>query len=128
MEETAKAAEAEKELLAFMLETLSGQVVDVRFSTSLVSYPVCLSSEGQITLEMERYFRSVPGDDGSVRAARVLEINAKHPSIVKVREAYANDKARCADMTKVLFGQASLIAGMPIDDPAEYTELVCSLF
>ena len=128
IEETAKAAEAEKELLEFMLETLSGQVVDVRFSTSLVSYPVCLSSEGQITLEMERYFRSVPGDDGSIRAARVLEINAKHPSIEKVRAAFKNDKARCADMTKVLFGQASLIAGMPIDDPAEYTELVCSLF
>ena len=126
--ETVKAAEEEKELLDFMRETLAGQVVDVRFSTSLVSYPVCLSSEGQITLEMERYFRSVPGDDGSIRAARVLEINAKHPSIVKVREAYASDKARCADMTKVLFGQASLIAGMPIDDPAEYTELVCSLF
>jgi len=93
-----------------------------------VSYPVCLSSEGQITLEMERYFRSVPGDDGSIRAARVLEINAKHPSIEKVREAFVSDKKRCADMTKVLFGQASLIAGMPIDDPAEYTELVCSLF
>ena len=128
MEETAKASEAEKDLLAFMLETLSGQVVDVRFSTSLVSYPVCLSSEGQITLEMERYFRSVPGDDGTVRAARVLEVNAKHPSFAKVREAFVSDKARCADMTKVLFGQASLIAGMPIDDPAEYTELVCSLF
>ena len=127
-EATAKAAEAERDLLDFMLETLSGQVVDVRFSTSLVSYPVCLSSEGQITLEMERYFRSVPGDDGSIRAARVLEVNPKHPSMDKVREAFKNDKARCADMTKVLFGQASLIAGMPIDDPAEYTELVCSLF
>jgi molecular chaperone HtpG len=126
--ETAKAMEEEKELLEFMQETLKGQVVDVRFSTSLVSYPVCLTSEGQITLEMERYFRSVPGDDGSVRAARVLEINAKHPSIEKVREAYKNNRERCADMTKVLFGQASLIAGMPIDDPAEYTELVCSLF
>ena len=128
LEETAKASADERELLDFMMETLSGQVVDVRFSTSLVSYPVCLSSEGQITLEMERYFRSVPGDDGSIRAARVLEINAKHPSIEKVREAFISDKKRCADMTKVLFGQASLIAGMPIDDPAEYTELVCSLF
>jgi len=127
-EATAKAAEADKELLEFMLDTLRGQVVDVRFSTSLVSYPVCLSSEGQITLEMERYFRSVPGDDGSIRAARVLEINAKHPSIEKVRQAFVSDRERCADMTKVLFGQASLIAGMPIDDPAEYTELVCSLF
>ncbi len=127
-EETAQVAEKEKDLLDFMKETLDGQVVDVRFSTSLVSYPVCLTSEGNITLEMERYFRSVPGDDGSIRAARVLEINAKHPSIEKVREAFATDKKRCADMTKVLFGQASLIAGMPIDDPAEYTELVCSLF
>ncbi len=125
---TAKAEEADKDLLDFMRETLAGQVVDVRFSTSLVSYPVCLSSEGQITLEMERYFRSVPGDDGSIRAARVLEINASHPSIQKMREAFTADKTRCADMTKVLFGQASLIAGMPIDDPAEYTELVCSLF
>ena len=126
--ETEQAEEESKDLLDFMKETLGSQVVDVRFSTSLVSYPVCLSSEGNITLEMERYFRSVPGDDGSIRAARVLEINAKHPSIMKLKEAFQSDKKRCADMTKVLFGQASLIAGMPIDDPAEYTELVCSLF
>ena len=80
-----------------------------------------------MTLEMGRDFRSNPGDDGSIRAARVLEINPRHPLYAKLQEAFATDKDRCADMARVLYAQASLIAGMPLDDPAEYTELVCNL-
>jgi len=126
-QETEQAAEQGKDLLEFMKETLNGQVVDVRLTTALVSHPVCLSSEGQITLDMERYFRTIPGDDGSIRAARVLEINPKHPVYEKLLSAYASERERCADMTKVLYTQASLMAGMPIEDPAEYTEIVCNL-
>ena len=126
-QETEQAAEEGKDLLDFIKETLGDQVVDVRLSTTLVSHPVCLNSQGTVTLEMERYFRSIPGDDGSIRAARVLEINPRHPLYAKLQEAFATDKDRCADMARVLYAQASLIAGMPLDDPAEYTELVCNL-
>ena len=76
---------------------------------------------------MERYFRSIPGDDGSIRAARVLELNPKHPIYAKLQEAFRTDRERCTDMAKVLCAQANLIAGMPLEDPAEYAEIVCSL-
>lgn len=126
-QETEQAAESGKDLLDFLKETLKEQVVDVRLSTALVSHPVCLTSEGQITLDMERYFRSIPGDDGSIRAARVLELNPKHPIYAKLQEAFRTDRERCTDMAKVLCAQANLIAGMPLEDPAEYAEIVCSL-
>ena len=126
--ETEEAAEKGKDLLEYLKETLGDRVIDVRLSKTLVSHPVCLSSEGPVTLEMERYFRSVPNDDGSIRAQRVLELNPRHEVFSKLQKAYETDKERCGDMAKVLFAQASLIAGMPIDDPAEYTEIVCGLF
>ena len=125
--EAEEAAESGKDLLEFLKETLKDQVVDVRLSNALVSHPVCLTSEGQITLDMERYFRSIPGDDGSIRAARVLELNPKHPIYEKLQHAFETDKTRCAEMAKVLCAQACLIAGMPLEDPAAYAEIVCSL-
>lgn len=126
-QETQQAEETEKDILEFIKETLDGQVESVRFSNSLVSHAVCLTSEGQITLDMERYFRSIPGDDGKIRAQRVLELNARHPVFSKLKAAYETDRKRCADMIKVLYGMASMIAGMPIEDPAEYTEIICGL-
>ena len=126
-QETEEKQEAEKDLLAFVKETLDGQAADVRLSNALVSHAVCLTTEGQITLEMERYFRSIPGDDGTIRAQRVLELNAGHPAFAKLRSAFETDRERCGEMAKVLYGMACMIAGMPVDDPAEFSDIVCDL-
>ncbi len=126
-QETLNQQEAEKDVLEFVKEALDGQVVDVRFSNALVSHAVCLTTEGQVTLDMERYFRSIPGDDGTIRAQRVLEINPKHPAFAKLKSAFESDRDRCGELAKVLYGMACMIAGMPVDDPAEFSDLVCEL-
>ena len=95
-------------------------------SHKLVSGAVCLTAEGGITLEMERYFRSMPGAPDHLRAIRVLEFNGSHRAFKAMQEAFnADDKDRAAKIAKILHAQALLIAGEPLDDPTEYTELVC---
>ena len=127
--DTEKKEAEHKELLDFVKETLGDRVDAVHLSRKLRSHPVCLSSEGEITLEMEKYFQSLPGGEGSrVKAKRVLELNASHPSFAALDKAYREDKPRAGKLAEVLLGQAELIAGFPPEDPAAYAELVCSLF
>lgn len=122
-----KEAEA-KELLDFVKETLGDAVNSVKLSHKLVSGAVCLSTEGGVTLEMERYFRSMPGAPADLRAVRVLEFNGDHHAFQTMREAYeAGDKDKAATIAKILHAQALLIAGEPLDDPAAYSDLVCGL-
>lgn len=122
-----KEAEA-KELLDFVKETLGEAVSSVKLSHKLVSGAVCLSTEGGVTLEMERYFRSMPGAPADIRAVRVLEFNGDHHAFAAMQEAYdAGDKDRAATIARILHAQALLIAGEPLDDPAAYSELVCGL-
>lgn len=122
-----KEAEA-KELLDFVKETLGDAVNSVKLSHKLVSGAVCLSTEGGVTLEMERYFRSMPGAPADLRAIRVLEFNGDHHAFQTMREAYeAGDKDKAATIAKILHAQALLIAGEPLDDPAAYSDLVCGL-
>ena len=126
-ETEAKQAE-DKELLDFVKETLGEQVASVRLSNKLVSSAVCLSTEGGVTLEMERYFRSMPGAPTDIRAVRVLELNANHHAYQTMKEAFAaGDKDKAARIAKILHAQALLIAGEPLEDPAAYSELVCTL-
>ena len=126
-ETEAKQAE-DKELLDFVKETLGDQVASVRLSNKLVSSAVCLSTEGGVTLEMERYFRSMPGAPTDIRAVRVLELNANHHAYQTMKEAFtAGDKDKAARIAKILHAQALLIAGEPLEDPAAYSELVCTL-
>lgn len=125
-----KIEEAEKnnsELLAFIKETLGENVSKVIISKKLKSHPVCLTTEGQITLEMEKYFASLQGTGPKPKAERVLELNSEHEIFKKLTECFASDREKCADISKILYSQALLIAGLPIDNPAEYSELVCSL-
>jgi molecular chaperone HtpG len=101
----------------------------VRFSRKLKSHAVCLAAEGEISLEMERYFKAMQGRQdasmmGDMKAQRVLEINAGHPSFSALKAAYENDKEKAAGYSKLLYGQALLTAGVPLDDPAEFSELV----
>ncbi len=129
-EETEKKAEECKELLAFVKESLPGLVESVRLSHKLKSHPVFLTTEGEITLEMEKYFKNLPGvpETENIKAKRVLELNADHDAFKALQKAYAEDKPRAARLAMVLMAQAELIAGLPLDNPAAYTELVCSLF
>ncbi len=128
-EEKAKTAEKEnKEMLEFLKSSLSGKAAEVIISKKLKSHPVCLSTTGPVTLEMEKYFAQIPGDEEQKpKAQRVLELNASHSVFSKLKELYATDKDRAGKLCNILFAQATLIAGLPIDDPAAYTELVCEL-
>ena len=126
-ETEAKQAE-DKDLLDFVKETLGDQVASVRLSNKLVSSAVCLSTEGGVTLEMERYFKSMPGAPTDIRAIRVLELNANHHAYQAMKEAFdAGDKDKAARIARILHAQALLIAGEPLEDPAAYSELVCTL-
>ena len=135
-EETKKEVEKQekkhKKLLDFIKESLDDKIVAARLSQKLKSHPVCLAAQGEISLEMERYFKSMQGRQegamfGDMRAERVLELNAEHPSFKALCDAFENDKDKAADYAKLLYGQALLTAGIPLEDPMEYSELVNSL-
>ncbi|MDR2599489.1 MAG: molecular chaperone HtpG [Oscillospiraceae bacterium] len=121
-----------KDLLEFVKESLDGKVAAVRLSGKLKSHPVCLTTQGEITLEMERYFKSMrehqgAGMFGEMQAERVLELNAEHPSFAALHDAFINNKEKAADFSKLLYGQALLTAGVPLEDPAEFSELLSRL-
>ena len=128
--DTDEKQEQAKELLDFVKESLGEQVQSVRLSHKLKSHPVFLTTEGEVTLEMEKYFSNLPGvpEAERIRAQRVLELNASHPAFAALEKAFSEDKPRAARLAMVLLAQAQLIAGLPLEDPAAYTELVCGLF
>ena len=127
--DTEKKAEENKELLDFVKETLGDQVEAVRLSHKLRSHPVFLSTEGDITLEVEKYFKTLPGaNTENLKARKVLELNGGHSAFAALQKAYAEDRDRAAKLARILLAQAQLIAGLPLDDPAGYAELVCELF
>ena len=124
-----KVDEENKPLTDFVKEQVGDAVASVKVSRKLKNYAVCLSAEGEITLEMERYFHAMPGaDPNAMRAKRVLELNVEHPAVKALDAARTSDPERAAVMAKVLLSQAQLVAGITPDDPAEYSELVCKLF
>ncbi|MGM9520987.1 MAG: molecular chaperone HtpG [Oscillospiraceae bacterium] len=121
-------SEKSQPVLDFIKDVLKDEVVNVRLSQNLVQSPVCMSYEGDISLEMEKYFRSIPGEAGQqVKAKRVLEVNASHPVFSALESSIESDKDRAEKIAKVLCTQAKLLAGIPVDDMAGYTELVCEL-
>ena len=123
-----KEAEA-RPLLDFVKQSIGESVSEVKLSHKLVSHPVCLSTEGSITLEMEKYLSALPGNDpGTFKATRVLELNAEHPAFKALEKAYNEDKDKAEKLSKILLAQAELIAGLSLDDVSGYTELVCGLF
>lgn len=119
--------ESAEELLKFMKEALGDKVSAVRFSSSLKNHPVCLASEGGISLGMEKVLNEMPNSNGSVKAEAVLEINLTHPLAARLRELYANDREKLTACAKVLYAQARLIGGMSIENPTELSDLVCGL-
>ncbi len=126
-EETEKKEAENKELLDFVKDSLGGAVAAVKLSHKLKSSPVCLGTQGAISLEMERYFSTVPGSGEKVKAERVLELNGAHPVFAALSAAYGADKEKAKKYAKLLYFQSLLLSGASIDDPAEYAELVSEL-
>ena len=126
--ESEEKAEAEKDVLAFVKDTLGDAVADVRLSNKLKTHAVCLSADGDISLEMEKYFASIPGEQSNIKAKRVLEINADHPAYAALKKAYAEDKEKAKDMAVIMYDEAALIAGMPVDDIVGFADRVFKLF
>ncbi|MBM6926568.1 molecular chaperone HtpG [Pseudoflavonifractor phocaeensis] len=123
-----KKAEESKEVLDFLKETLGEEIKEARVSQLLKSGAVCLTADGPITLEMEKYFQKVdPENAGTMKAQRVLELNPESEAFAALKRAVAEDKELAAKYARLLYAQAQLIAGLPLADPAGYTELVCSL-
>lgn len=127
-EEAKKLDEENKDMFAFMQEAIADKVKTVRLSKKLKTHPVCLSSDGSITIEMEKVLNAMLQNDGNkVKAEKALEINPNHPIFEKLKDLYANDKDKLKDYAKLLYDQALLIEGMSIDNPVEFANLVCEL-
>lgn len=127
-EEAKKLDEENKDMFTFIQEAIADKVKTVRLSKKLKTHPVCLSSDGSITIEMEKVLNAMPQNDGNkVKAEKALEINPNHPIFEKLKDLYANDKDKLKDYAKLLYDQALLIEGMSIDNPVEFANLVCEL-
>ncbi|MGN0497872.1 MAG: molecular chaperone HtpG [Acutalibacteraceae bacterium] len=127
-EETEKKQEDNKELLDFIKESLDGKIVKAVISDKLKSHPVCLSTEGPVTIEVEKYYAQMPGMENKPKTSKVLELNPDNPAFEALKTAFAaEDKDKAAKYAEILFNQALLIAGLPIEDATHYCDLVCSL-
>ena len=113
-------------ILTFVKETLGDKVSEVVTSKKLVSHPVCLTAKGGISFEMEKYFNAVQPDSG-MKAQRVLELNMNHSAVKAMESAVQTDIEKAKKYAELLYDQALLIAGLPIENPGEYADLVCSL-
>jgi molecular chaperone HtpG len=127
--ETAKKlVEENKDLLNTMKDDLGDEVKQVIVSQKLKSHPVCLSTDGALSIEMEKVLNSMPGEEkGNVKAQRVLELNANHPVFTKLQELYKEDPEKLKKYSKLLYNQALLIEGVPISDPVAFSNAICDL-
>ena len=116
-----------KEAFAFIKDALDGAVDEVKVSTRLKTHPVCLSSGEGVTFEMEKYFKAAQPELG-LKAKRILELNVDHPAFLAFETARLTDPDKAKKYARVFYNQAQLIAGLPIDDPSAYTDLLCSLW
>ena len=120
-------AEQNKDLLEEMKKALEGKVADVRLSARLRSHPVCLSSDGAVSIEMEKVLGAMPEGGGKPKADKVLEINSNHPIFEKLRFLCDNDKEKLAVYADILYDQALLIEGINIENPVDYCNKICDL-
>lgn len=115
-----------QELFEYMKNILSDKIKDVRASKRLKNHPVCLSNDGELSIEMEKILSSLPNNP-NLKADKVLEINTNHDVFKSLREAYQKDKDKLKLYTDLLYNQALLIEGLPIDDPVEFTNNICKM-
>ena len=126
-EEFKKIAEENKDLFTYIKDSLDGKIKEARLSERLKTHPCCLTNEGQISLDMEKTFAAMPNSEHNVKAEKVLELNPEHPMFKTLQKLYETDKEKLKDYSKILYTQALLIEGMTIDDPLDFSNLVCSL-
>ena len=126
--EVEQTAEANKDLLEDIKEALKDKVQDVKISTRLVDDPVCMSSDEGMSFEMEKVLSAMPeGNPYGMKATRILEINPKHPIFAALQKIYASDKEAVKEYADVLYTQAMLIEGFPVEDPMEFSRKVCDI-
>ena len=123
-----KENEDAKELLDFLKESINDNLHSVKFTNTLKDHPACLSSEGEISMGMEKTLNKMPGaEEGVIRAELVLEININHPIAQKMKDMFETDKDELKKYAKILYAQARLISGLSVDNPSELGNLVCDL-
>lgn len=123
-----KSKEENKDLLDFMKESLNGEVSEVKLSSKLIEDPVCLTAGEGISFEMEKVFANMPENNPMpMKATKILEINPNHPIFEKLKSLYVEDKDKVKEVTDVLYDQALLIEGFPIQDPIAYSRKICEL-
>ncbi len=126
-EASEKKAADNKDVLDFVKETLGDKIKEARISKILKSHACCLTADGGISIEMEKYMRKQGGELADFHTEHVLELNADSSAFAAMRNAMASDGETAAKYAKLLYAQALLIAGLPLEDPSEYSDLVCSL-
>ncbi|WP_454054775.1 molecular chaperone HtpG [Clostridium sp. Marseille-Q7071] len=130
MEENEKSASSDdkdnKELFEHMKDILSDKVKDVRESKRLKNHPVCLSNDGELSIEMEKILNAMPNNE-NIKADKILEINTNHDVFKSLKEAYESDKDKLKLYTDLLYNQALLIEGLTIADPVEFTNNICKI-
>ena len=124
-EATKKVNKDNSDLLEEMCDEIK-EVSEVRFSNKLKTHPVCLTTKGDVSIEMQKVFDAMPNQMG-IKAETILEINEKHPIADKLKELYKKDKDEFKKYTKILYSEARIIAGLPIDDPTEVSKLICDV-
>ena len=126
-EEDDTAKEENKDLFVFMKEALDGKIKEVRASKRLKTHPVCLATEGEVSIEMEKVLNAMPDNPADIHAEKILEINTKHPIFDKLTNAYDTDKEKLKKLSRVLYNQALLIEGLTIEDPVQYANDIYEL-
>ena len=121
-----KENEENKDMFTLMKETIGEGVQEVRFTHRLKNHPVCLTSEGALSVEMAKVINSMPNDQ-KVKAQTALEINDSHPIAQKIKDLYENDKEELKKYTQVLYAQARLIEGLPVENPTQISNLICEI-
>ena len=122
-----KVDEENKNLFRAMQEALGDRVLAVRASNRLKSHPVCLSAEGGISIEMEKILSQQMNADNRIKAQKVLEINTEHPVFEKLQTLYKEEPMKVLDYAELLYDQALLIEGLPVEDPVRFSNLICEL-
>ena len=109
-----------------MKKVLEDKVKDVRVSKRLKTHPVCLATDGEVTIEMEKILQAMP-DNQNIKADKVLEINTNHEVFQSLKKAFEADQEKLHLYTKLLFNQALLIEGLPLQDPVDFTNDMCKI-
>ena len=121
-----KSNEENKSMFEAMKEVIKSEVQDIRFTHRLKNHPVCLTSEGPVSVEMEKTLNQMPNNQ-SIKAQIVLEINENHEIAKKLKDLYENDKEMLEKYTKILYAEARLIEGLTIENPTEISNLMCEI-